>query len=128
MLADPEIEAPLNKFERLARELLVCENMDAGFEQLLAGGYFADWLAEPANDAVTGEDESLVDGLMDARGAALDLTCQGFLRGGIQRLGGFARRLRIKAEAESGQMSGMLTLDDHIAATGDFHFQHRVLS
>jgi hypothetical protein len=45
-----------------------------------------------------------------------------------KRLGLFAGRLRHKAEAKSGQMPDVLPFDHHVAAGGNFRFQHCVLS
>ena len=125
---EPEIEAPLDRFERRAGQLLVGKHIDPRIEQLVASGNLADRLAEPADQPVVRQNKGLVDRFMDAGGAALDLACQRLLGGGIEGFGGLAGSLGVEAEAEAGQMSDMLALDHYVAAGGDFRFQHSVLS
>src|SRR6185437_7686402 len=87
VLSEPEIKALLHQFERSAGELLVRKHLGARLEQLFAGCDFADRLAEPANDAVIGQNKRLVDRLMHAGGTPLDFAGQGFLGRGIEGFG-----------------------------------------
>jgi hypothetical protein len=128
MLREPEIEPALRHVERGAVQLLVGEDAHARLQDMVAGGDLADRLAQPADDAVIGEHEGLVDSLGDARGALLDLARQRFLRGGVERPGGLAVGLWVGREAEPVELSNVLALDHHIACIRNFRFEHRVLS
>src|ERR1700730_6436052 len=70
MLGKPNIEPPLDHCERLAGQLFVGQNRHPRFENMRARADLADRLAEPAYDSVIGKDESFVDGLAHASGAA----------------------------------------------------------
>ena len=127
-LGEPGVEPGLHLVQRRARQLLVGQHLNARFEQLVAARQLADDLAEPAHGPVIGEREGVVDGLMHALGAGLDLARQSLLRRGVQRLGRLARGLRVRREAESLQLADMLTFDRHLSGGGDLSIEHLFLS
>ena len=128
VLGQPEIETALDEIERGAGQLLVGENARARLQDMIAGRDLADGFAEPADNAVIGEDECVVDRLRHARGALLHLARQRFLRGGVEGLGGLAVSLRVGGEPEPVKLSHVLALDHHITGSRNFRFEHRVLS
>ena len=95
---------------------------------MVAGGDPANCLAKPAQRAVVGEHEGLVDSVVDALGAALDFAGERFLRRCVQGFLGFALCGRIWRKPESMQEPDMLALDKNVSRIRDLGFKHCVLS
>ena len=128
MAGEPEVEPGLHLFQRRTRQLLVGQDADAGRQHMVAGDDLADRLAEPADHAVVGEHIGLVNGLVNALGPPLDFAGQRLERGSVQGSGGLACGLRVRCEAESMELSDVLTFNQYITGCGYFRFKHRVLS
>ena len=128
MLGEPEIEPALHHFQCGARELLIGDHPRLRLQNVIARRNLADGLAKPAQRAVMGEHERLIDGVVDSLRPALNLAGQRFLRRRVQGLLGFALHRRVWREPESMQHANMLPFDEHVASIGDFRFKHCVLS
>ena len=121
------VEPGLDLLARRPGEVLLDQQAQARFDRLLAGGQTRHRLADPAQQSVMGQDEGVVAGEHDARGARLDLAGKGLHRRHVQ---GFRLRpagLRVSGKAETLQHSDVLALDEHIARRGDLSLQHRIL-
>src|SRR5262245_39433772 len=87
----------------------------------------ADSFAEPADDAIIGKQEGIIDGLAEPPGPAIDFACQRFLRSSVQSFCGLASSVWIWRETEPGELAYVLALDQHVTAWGDLRLQHGVL-
>ena len=92
VLRQPEVEPALDGLERRAGQVFVGDDAGAGLQQLVAGRELGHGVAEPADRAVVGEREALVDRRGEPLGPGLDLAAERLQGRGIQRLGGLARR------------------------------------
>ena len=99
-----------------------------GFSRWSPAPMLADRLAQPADQPVVRQHEGVVDGLVHAAGARLDLGGERLLRGGVQRLRLFAVGGGVGGKTESKQRTDVVPLDHDLACRGDFGFHHDVLS
>ncbi len=94
---EPERDAPFRRFPALRRQRFVREDDGSRLQRLFAGRQLGDGVAEPANGAVVGERQRVVDGLGEARRARREflgqLEFQRFVVESV-RLGLFARGRR----------------------------------
>ena len=128
VLADPKVDAALDHLEGRTGQLVIRQHPYTRLQDVLARGQLANRLAEPADRAIIGQHEGIVDGVVDALGTSFDLARQGLLGCGIEGPGRLASRLRIRGEAESLQLTDVLALHHHVSRPCNFRFQHRVLS
>ncbi len=122
MLGEPEIDPLLDLVERRAGQLLVGQNPRRGAEHAGAGGDFRDRLAKPADGAVIGEGESVVDGVEDARGPGLIFAGQSLERRRIERFRRLSGCAGIGREAKTLKASDMLPLNENVPGGVDFGF------
>ena len=94
---EPQVEAALDRLEGRACQMFVGQDAGLRGQHLVARRDLGDRVAEPADGAVVGQSETLVDGRAEAVRPRLDLAPEGFEGRRIESPRGLACRLRVRA-------------------------------